>query len=51
LKVGDNKPDRDEFLKLERMPYDHVFETVKSVGTNAQTLLALFMAKEFIEKK
>jgi ADP-ribose pyrophosphatase len=40
LHLGDNQPDQDEFLNVEKVPYPEVSAKLKSVGTNAQTLLA-----------
>lgn len=50
LEVGCNNPDEDEFLKFEKVPYDQVFEKALEAGTNAQTLLALYAAREKLQK-
>jgi len=48
LTIGENRPDQDEFLKLERVPFSSAVEQARSVGTNAQTLVSLFLAKHYL---
>lgn len=45
VRVGANNPDTDEIIELEKVPYTSAIKTAMRVGTNAQTLLALFLSQ------
>jgi len=51
LKVGSNNPDTDEVIELEKVPYVKAIKTATKVGTNAQTLLALFLSQPHLDAK
>jgi len=51
LKVGANNPDTDEVIELEKVPYIKATKTAMKVGTNAQTLLALFLSQPHLAEK
>jgi len=46
LHLGENSTDEDEILELQRVPLVGIIDHVQITGTNAQTLLALLLAKE-----
>jgi 8-oxo-dGTP pyrophosphatase MutT (NUDIX family) len=51
IRLGDATPDADEIIHHQRVPLAGIISHVRAAGTNAQTLLALLLAKEkgFIE--
>jgi ADP-ribose pyrophosphatase len=51
LEVGENNPDEGEILKLEKVPFAQALQRAKEVGTNAQTLLSLYIARDILAPK
>lgn len=51
IEEGENNPDSDEFISTELISFDQAFEMAQSIGTNAQTLLGLILARKKITNK